>query len=804
MTPPSQAMTNAYQACLNEAFKLCPLMIRRWCGDLADALYERSMMAPVVAEKRQLQTAISVLKTSQLDIENGFALELTRFIAEDTLPVTGKKVSGSSRSLSSISFDELELMGDDQVQETMDGARLQQVLSMTSSASLAGFSARLSTAQGFSVVRPDKNPLRPEIMSRALLGMLRQLPGDSGARSRWLTYGAQLMGNELQTFYDQLNELLVGLGVPPATYGVVSAAEDKGPKPGRSGSVVPTGPAMPPGLAGMGAEDRGSSPDSQRDAGDSGYGHVSREQLLTLDHLHRLMVGDYDDSFAGGLEPSGFGVGRTARNEFSHTVPAAMDVLAELKQKGLTSPKDKRRRLEPPKPVALLREQLKTEAKSLGQSVAIEVVGMMIEQLVRDNRLLPPVQKLIADIEPAFLRLSVIDPRFFSNKKHPARQLLESITAKSLAYSSEEAAGFAGFMLDLQKIVDVLSDEQTCDAQQFETLLQEFEEKQAWRSRETSQQQGRAVQALLQAERRNLLAEKIAAEIRVRPDFVKGNRIITAFLTGPWAQVMAQERLLGEHGGLGSAKAVFSLALGDVLWSLNPVEASRHRKRLIQMIPGMLNTVREGLLSIDYPLERSKDFYDEMMQAHQVALKPAAAPASVEADAADARARNRAALDKAFEDGDHSGSPPWLAPTEARQSGFMDIQEEEEEEHSDFQSTLPRNYGDDDDSDSMSATDAANAAAGEAVELQLGDWVELLADTRWLRAQLTWISPHYTLFMFTSEGGRSHSMTGRVLKNLLALQLVKVVSQHGVLDGALDNVARTAMRNSMDGVDSRQ
>ena len=84
------------------------------------------------------------------------------------------------------------------------------------------------------------------------------------------------------------------------------------------------------------------------------------------------------------------------------------------------------------------------------------------------------------------------------------------------------------------------------------------------------------------------------------------------------------------------------------------------------------------------------------------------------------------------------------------------------------------------------------------VGLLLGAWVELLSEERWLRAQLTWISPHNTLFMFTSGGMRSHSMTSRMLHQLLAADRLKIVSDQGVLEGALDNVARTAMRNSVD------
>lgn len=803
MNPHPQALAAAYQACLTEAFRQCPQLIHRWSASLSDALYERSLRATIQTEKRQLQLAVSALKASQSAIEEGFSMELTKAIAEDTRPAAAKKAPRSSRSLSSISFDELELMGDDQVQDAMDDARFQQNLLLAADAALTGLAARISTAQGFKVVQADKNPLRPEIISRALLAVIRKLPADPDARARWLTHGAQLLGNELQPFYAELNDLLAKHGIKPAAYGVISAAEDN-----RSATSAPAGPSTStdPAQAARGVADK------QADANSPGFEHSgsaardSREQLLTLDHLHRLMTGDYDESFKKPAV-SGFGMDSLVRNEFSHTVPAAMDVLAELKLKGLASPGSKAGRPVPPQPVALIREQLKTDAKSLGQSLAIEVVGLMIEQLVNDKRLLPPVRQWIANAEPAFLRLSVTDPRFFSDKSHPARRLLETITAKSLAYSSEEAAGFAGFMLDLHEVAEQLTEDQTSDAQHFSSVLQDFEARQALRSRETQQSPGRAVQALLQAEQRNLLAGRIAFEIRARPDFISGNRTLTAFLTGPWAHVMAKERLLGEHGGMGSPRAVFSLTLGDILWSLNVAEASRHRKRFIKIIPDMLNSVREGLLSIDFPLAESKAFFEEMMVIHQAVLKTSAHDAQQEppqADAArealEAKARNRAALEKAFEARDLAeGHVPWLAPTEAQQSGFMDSVDHES--LPDFEATVPRSdFGD----EAAAEGDALHGAEGSGggVDLALGSWVELLSDTRWLRAQLTWISPHNTLYMFTSQGDRSHSMTGRVLQNLLRLQLVRVVSQQGVLDGALDNVARAAMRNSVDGRDA--
>jgi hypothetical protein len=721
------------------------------------------------ADKRHLQDAIAALKKNQPAIEQGFTAQVTHAMASDTGATLDKKPVQKNRSLSQLDFDDLELMGDNQVQESVDSARLLQIVTLACEAGLAGLSARLSTAQGFKVVKTDKNPLRPEIFSSALLKLLQDLPAHDEARSHWLVHGAQIMGRELQTLYVTLNEQLIESGVTPAAYGVIQTPVEKGVSAGASPDA-----GQQAGMDGTGSGLGGGQP-----------GSTGSDALLTLNHLHRLLVGDYDESFKDSLIPSAFH--RDANQEFSHTVPDAMDVLAELKVKGTASARAKKAHVKLPQSLAQMRAQLKSESKSLGQSLAIEVVGLMIEQMANDPRLLAPVREIIANAEPAFLRLGVTDPRFFSDKTHPARRLLELITASSLAYSSESATGFSQFMDDLRDTATLLTEEHASDAQHFATLLQDFEKKQSARSSGNRESQSRAVQALLQAEQRNLLAEKIGSEIRARPDFVGGNRIVTAFLTGPWAQVMARERLLGDHEVTGN-KARYSLTLGEVLWSIEPAQTAGHRKRLVKIIPGMLENLRAGLLAIDYPLAHSKAFFDELMQIHQAALAEGELPVSE-------HAKNLRQLATSFQERDTAASKrPWLAPTEAQNSGFME--DFGVNTKPDFDDTQPQ------DTDAGELVTATAPSSG-SVELKLGAWVELFSEDKWLRAQLTWISPYNTLFMFTSEGGRTHSMTGPLLQYLLLQELVKVISTQGVLEGALNNVARTAMRNSVDG-SSRQ
>jgi hypothetical protein len=82
-------------------------------------------------------------------------------------------------------------------------------------------------------------------------------------------------------------------------------------------------------------------------------------------------------------------------------------------------------------------------------------------------------------------------------------------------------------------------------------------------------------------------------------------------------------------------------------------------------------------------------------------------------------------------------------------------------------------------------------------ELRTGTWVELMIEGQWSRMQLTWASPHGTLFMFTSLSGTAHSMSKRTMERLRADGLIRVVAERNVVDEALDEVAKAALKNSL-------
>ena len=115
--------TQAFDACLREALAQTREWVPRWLGKLHSSLKDRELSASQLSEKQGMLQARTTLESHRDLIATRFLAALAESM-ENALPHTG---SGSRRS-PTVSFDELELMGDDQVQETVELARVQQIV----------------------------------------------------------------------------------------------------------------------------------------------------------------------------------------------------------------------------------------------------------------------------------------------------------------------------------------------------------------------------------------------------------------------------------------------------------------------------------------------------------------------------------------------------------------------------------------------------------------------------------------------------------------------------------------------------
>jgi hypothetical protein len=287
-----------------------------------------------------------------------------------------------------------------------------------------------------------------------------------------------------------------------------------------------------------------------------------------------------------------------------------------------------------------------------------------------------------------------------------------------------------------------------------------------------------AVQALTNAEQRNLLAGKIAHEIASHPDTAKVPELVRAFVCGPWAQVVAQARM---SGGKGSAAADrYHALISALLWSTHPDLAHQNTAKLTKLMPLLLGTLRQGLDTIQYPAAQTSAFLEVLMGLHQAAFRASSTLIHIEAGAARVPPSKFSGL---VLPPPLQNDNPWVAPSEARDSNFLSLTDDPPTttNAATILSPMPSPVGSD---------------AG-AEDLPLGSWVELHAYGEWARTQLTWASPHGTLFLFTSVNGSTQSMTQHTYDRLLAMGQLRVISTRSFVDGALDAVAYQALKNSV-------
>lgn len=682
----------SYRACIKDAAlggaALMQATLARARADLPAA----AAALDDVVERNLLLEAIDVLREREAVLADAFPQAL---LAEFAQAIAGERVS-------SLSFESLPLLVDEQMQDNAEMVRAVRDLESAVRPQLAQLEAALAALQLTPQGAPQRHPLRPEVYVRSIRRLARQTPASPAVRRRWLRHLPPLMAPELAQLYAQAAQRLQPGGA--------AAAPDA------------HAPAQPE------------------------VAQAARDQAtqLTIRELRKLLAGEPGEGADGAVIVF-------AETGFAHTVPAALEMVQDLRKVDQLLLQLRQRQAALPAQgqdsLARFREALRQEAKRPAQALGLEVVHLMLEQLADDPRLLQPVREIVRELEPPLLRLALADPRFFSDRAHPARQLLEQVTQRSLAWTASDQPGFAAFMDGLQQATEALLDARVGGPEAFEVALQALQE--AW---DEAQPRGRrnrerAVRALMRAEQRNLLAARLGQQVLERPDAAGAPPEALAFLTGPWAQVMAQARL-SDTGGAEDPGG-FGWVVPTVLWGVQPALAAR----VAQQQALLAERIRAGLAGIDHLPADTQRWLNLLAALHELALSATGArerpPESVPAK-----------LDT------------WLAPLEIHESGYLPEQPIPLGSSAWEPDTLPPQ------------------------DMAVGAFVDLHGDG-WERWQLTWCSPHGLLFMFTNASGATRSMTRRKLQQMLAEGTLRLVSAHPVVDGALDAVAQAAWRNSL-------
>ncbi|AOG23290.1 DUF1631 family protein [Acidovorax sp. RAC01] len=774
-----------YLQCVELAQRDGPLLIEKLLDYARYHLQRQEFELRDPADRRSVAQALVRLRETQRPMIEAFGPALRKAI--DNARSEGAPVR--RRALTELRFDELELLDAGQVQDHVEVARAQQMTLNHAEASLSELTPLICSVMGLRGVQPERNPLHPQVYLRVLQEVMTATGATPGMRMLWMTQVCNPLGRELELLYTRLCALLREHGVQPASFAVEGAravpsagfhsSNDLLPEAAEFGtaSARPVEPvAAPAVLTAASLHDllvHDETPPSPVPAPASAAASPGSDRVAVFaqrfaEEFEAQSKRDDDSDGASDAPPS----------EFPATMPAALDALEQSEHVdevlGRLALQAGRARGEGR---AALSERMGQDAEGTRQAVAREVVLLMMENLDRDERLLPPVRAALRDLEPVLLGLVSHDARFFSDRDHAARRFIDEVTKRSLAWTDSESAGFAAFFRPVRKAMKGFAVLPLVKAAHFDSALTQMG--QMWSTDQSRQaaQRDAAVKTLQHAEQRSLTARNLQAELQAMAGMQGVAPEVREFILGPWSHVLAEARMSDRSGEAdpGGYRAV----VANLLWAATPHATAANPARLTRTIPALLSDMRRGLRTIQFPAQQAGTFMERLMQVLQAGYQPAGDAAQAQADAQEqALAPDSGSL------GD-SGWPSlpgdaWLAPQEAETSGFVE---------------LPDHGG---APDSLSGVDLDEADSAPSGDWAVGTWVEMETEQGWVRSQLSWCSAHGTLFLFKQGDGSMCSMTRRVRDTLLAEGRLRIVASEPFVTGALDAVARAALLNSVD------
>lgn len=369
--------------------------------------------------------------------------------------------------------------------------------------------------------------------------------------------------------------------------------------------------------------------------------------------------------------------------------------------------------------------ELKQAASTPTEKATIEVVALMFQSILAEERIPPSVRVWFARLQIPVLRVALAEPEFFSALQHPARRLIDRMGSCVMGFESNVSS--AALESEIKRVVQVIEQYPETGRRVFQLVFDEF---QKFLSTYLSEQgsASRFVSVAQQVEQKETLSVQYTIELRKLLDEVPVRDEVRDFLFKVWVDVLAVASV--KYGLRHEETAALKQVASDLLWAASAKPNRNDRARVIQQLPGLLQRLRQGMSLLGFPAG--------MQDQH---IK------SVSDTLADA----------------------FMSRTEAISQESLDNLSDRLANLEDY---LPANGVGDLELDSESiemitGVDAGNievinqggsqpneAMRSWAVELQIGSWFGLDHNGKLNSVQLAWRSERGQLYLFVTNGGR--------------------------------------------------
>lgn len=660
--------------------------------------------------------------------------------------------------------NKFELMGKEVMEDKILASRLALRLLDFSSWELNDLRLRMQNLEGI----PELNKLdilRPEILAQHLV---EQWIAIGLSREIWLLVQDMIqtsLGEQLHEVYHAANEFLIQRGVMQEidlrplvrrTAGSVtgtSASAGLVFDPNQTQGLQASGPGSPPAPAAASGR-----PPVQRQSGvsNSGYavGEETRMQTATtplararmraqgvMGQLKRLLtnqVAGFDDTRAAEPSP-GLASAMVHAQTYDANQQAQQTLLADADGQALGSGHVEHA-------MSAMRERtrsLKAAAKTSSEKATIEIVALMFQSILAEERIPAGVRVWFARLQMPVLRLAISEPEFFGSLQHPARRLIDRMGSCVLGFEVTVAGG--ALESEIKRIVQVIEQYPETGRRVFQLVYDEFDK---FLSRFLSEQSSvaRVVSVAQQVEQKETAAVQYTIELRNMLDGMPVRDEIREFMFKVWAEVLAVAAV--KNGPRHQETLTLKQAAADLVWAASAKPNRTDRARVIADLPKLLQLLRLGMsmLGLAVPEQDAhlKVISDTLADAFM--SKTAAIPME-RIDAMSNRLKN---LEDYLSDEDIGDLP-------------LDIE------------SLVTMIGLDSAEIEVvvdGGSQPTEAMRAWAQELQLGSWFSLDHNGKVSHVQFAWCSDRKQLHLFASADGRNFLLQARRLAAYLQAGLL--------------------------------
>ena len=244
--------------------------------------------------------------------------------------------------------------------------------------------------------------------------------------------------------------------------------------------------------------------------------------------------------------------------------------------------------------VSMVRQRsvdLKQKAETTNEKAIIEVVALMFQSILTEGRVPPSIRVWFARLQVPVLRVALAEPDFFSNLNHPARALIDRIGSCVMGF---DAASISGSKLEaeVRRIVQVVEQYPETGQKVFVLVLREFEHFLA-NNLTDSGNKPQIVSVAQKVEHKETLAIQYTIELRNMLADMPVREEVREFLFRTWTDIMALATV--RFGVKAEKTQSYKQAAASLIWSASAKPSRQERAKVLQTLPGLLHTLRDGL-----------------------------------------------------------------------------------------------------------------------------------------------------------------------------------------------------------------